>query len=126
MSHTLSFDPARNLITVATAGALQAAEFVTMIAETGEAARAHDCRRVLVNHAHATVRELNNDEIRFVADTCVYLNPILSDGRLAVLMHEAIDFGLGRMWLSFTEGKLSYESQIFRQESAALAWVLEG
>ncbi|RKY18687.1 MAG: hypothetical protein DRQ55_12660 [Planctomycetota bacterium] len=45
--------------------------------------------------------------------------------RVAVLTRGDLAFGLARQWSALAESRLPFESAVFRDERAALAWLLE-
>lgn len=123
MSHEVKITRNGQRLDVVTAGNLTAAEFHTMIAEVGEICQRKGIAQVLINHAEAHVHGLTVAEIQGVAQLCTTINEALSGGRVAVLMADDLDYGLARMWLTYTADLLSYESALFRDFAEAVAWL---
>lgn len=122
----LSHEREHDLVVVTTQGDLTASEFFAMIGRTKELCEETGARRVLVDHSNATVGRVRHDEVRGVASFCSVLNRVLRGGRLAVVLVADIDFGLGRMWLAYSEEMLEFESALFRTRGEAEQWLLSG
>ncbi|REJ84396.1 MAG: hypothetical protein DWQ36_12880 [Acidobacteria bacterium] len=122
--YTLSHLPAQDLVEVVTRGDLDADAFFEMIGKTRDLCAQTDATRVLVDHSRASVGGVPHEGIRAVADYCTLLNRVLAGGRLAVVLIADLDYGLGRVWLSYAEEMLAYESRLFRNRREAELWLL--
>lgn len=123
MPFTLNIDKTADMVVLKTQGDLVAGEFEDMIARTRETCREGGWPRVLVDHSLSTVHRISEEEVIFIAGLCEALNDVLAGGRLAVVLVQDVDYGLGRMWLTYTTGRLTYESRIFRTPEEALDWL---
>lgn len=126
MPFHLEIDTAAGMVVLKTHGDLVAGEFEDMISQSREACRAGGWSRVLVDHSLSTVHRISEEEVIFIAGLCEALNDVLAGGRLAVVLVQDVDYGLGRMWLTYTTDRLTYESRIFRAAGEALDWLGSG
>jgi len=123
MGHSLELVPDTGLIRVATTGDLHAEEFLVMIRETNRLVLASGRTRVLVDHSLATVESIPASGVRTVAKACEILNDAMRGGRMAILVTRDIDYGLARMWKTFADGLLAYDSALFRDYDEAIRWL---
>jgi hypothetical protein len=93
-----------------------------MILGLGEQCAASPIETILIDHTEGSMRHLQHGDMRGIAQCCQTLNTPFAEGRFAVVVGRDVDFGLARMWLSLTEGLLTYERQIFRSREDAVAW----
>lgn len=123
MAYDIFTNDQDSLVTVRTQGDLEAEEFYEMIKKTEVVCREKGIRNALVDHSASTVRNISSEEVHSVALLCAILNDAMSGGKLAVVLIHDVDFGLGRMWESYTTNKLSYTSRLFRNLTEAEEWL---
>jgi hypothetical protein len=67
---------------------------------------------------------INADTMRAASQQFHQVSPQLGDGKLALLMKSAHDFGIGRQFEMISDGKSPRAICIFREEREALGWLL--
>ena len=103
---------------------LTPADFTTIIQAIVSALEKSSCKKVLVNHLNSDVSLLSATEIKFIAEQCEAFNETLVNGKLAVVLNHGVEFGLGRMWLAYSEGRHTFDSSIFVDLQDARTWLL--
>ena len=123
MSFEIKIDSDNGTIRFKTSGDLEASEFYEMIKEAEKLCREKSLKKVFVDHTASTVRNLSADEIHGIALMCTVMNEVMKGGKLAVVMPGDLDYGLGRMWHSYSIDKLEYDSMLFRNLEEAEEWI---
>jgi hypothetical protein len=85
----------------------------------------HPEANLIYDQSNSTAEEITGDDIWKIAQDSARLSELLTGRKMAVVLLEDLEFGLGRMWKSFTEAKVPFEIQLFRDVEAAKEWVLK-
>ena len=77
----------------------------------------------LVDHTDAQGSGMSYENIEELAEACQVMNQYMPGGKSALVAGSEVDFGLGRMWQTLTEGTLNYESRLFKTKAEAKLWL---
>jgi len=80
-------------------------------------------KRVLVDLREASAIRLNLEHIRGISEDTRRLSPALDGGSLAVVLKSDLEYGLARMWQSFTEYKIDFDVRVIRRMDRARRWL---
>ena len=72
-----------------------------------------------------TSNDLTGDDIFAISEYSAKLGELLEGKKMAVVLQDDLDYGLGRMWKSFTEVRAPFEIQLFRDRDKAEKWISE-
>ena len=123
MAFNIYVDDELAAVLVKTEGDLKAEEFHEMIIEGKAKCEEASINKVLVDHTASTVKNISSSEVHGIAMMCSVLNDVMTGGRLAVVLIYDVDYGMGRMWESYTINKLEYDSRLFRNVNEAREWL---
>ncbi|MCM8535957.1 MAG: hypothetical protein NE334_08480 [Lentisphaeraceae bacterium] len=123
MQYNIDFDSKLNSFISESSGPLTRDGISTLLDDLIERFAAHESASYIANHGNSPAKDLSADDIWKIAEDCKRLSPVLEDKKLAVVFYEDLDYGLGRMWQSFTETKTSYKIELFRSLEDAKVWI---
>ena len=79
---------------------------------------------VLIDHSDLNAGPLTVDGMKSLADMIHDARVELGSSRMAILVSEDLEYGLGRMWQVYIEGKWNGASEIFRSREDAVGWLM--
>jgi len=80
---------------------------------------------ILYDQTNSNADGISSEDIWKISEYSTQLGALLEGKKLAVVLQDDLSFGLGRMWKSFTEAKVSFEIQIFHDRADAEKWIVE-
>ncbi len=125
MAYRVSKEINSPVVKVTTSGEIDADEINSIIFDIERACLTYNTQFVIVDQSKSSAQKISGDEILGIAQMTAKLNKSLAGGRLAVILVSELDYGLGRMWEAYISGKLSFESELFRNLNSAEQWIDE-
>ncbi len=125
MAYRISKETNSPVVKVTTSGELVADEISRLIVDIEDVCRLNETQYVIVDQSRSSARMISGDEVLYIAQKTRNLNQVLFGGRLAIVLVSDLDYGLGRMWESYTSDKLTFESELFRSLANAEKWIDE-
>src|SRR4051812_24422662 len=113
MEFTISWGGDPEDVTVTTAGAATVEELDAMVRQIMADDRYRPGLSALVDHSRAQWSNLSVEDVRRRADLLQMQADALGNPRVAFVVSQAADFGVGRMLQLMTEEKAPIESRIF-------------
>lgn len=126
MRHEFSFDPHQPLVRVKASGVMTPASFERQFRHLVNHADWMPGTNILSDYTGIDGSTLTAEDVRGMAGVYASLADRIGPGRSALVVSEALEFGLARMWVSWAEMKIPREVRVFTSMSEAEAWVLEG
>ncbi|MEO0795664.1 MAG: hypothetical protein AAFX93_10895 [Verrucomicrobiota bacterium] len=123
MSYTIEVDDTLEIVRIISLGDLNTDEIFDMIDQLNGTCFRSGVKNVLADHSRASVGDIPIMGVRSIASYCETLNDSMDGGRLSVLLSKPLDYGIGRIWLAYVHGRLTYEAQIFRKLQKGLAYL---
>ena len=78
---------------------------------------------ILIDHSDLNAGPLTVDGMRKLADMINAAAVELGSSRMAILVPGDLEYGLGRMWQVYIEGRWSGTSEVFRSREDAVDWL---
>jgi hypothetical protein len=78
---------------------------------------------ILSDYVEADGRKLTAEEVRAMSQGYAAMANELGPGRSALIVSESLQYGLTRMWISWTEMKVEREVRVFTSMDEARAWL---
>ena len=125
MDFTVTYFEDLNVIVSRAQGALTVPDISSLIDEAIPLLIEHSTANFIGDYTEGSAEGLTSDHIWQISVDCNRLSDYLTGKKLAVVLKDDVDYGLGRMWQSFTEAKVPYEIQLFRTLNDAKKWVTE-
>lgn len=78
---------------------------------------------ILSDYREADAAGLSTEDIRTMAEEYARLSDKIGPGRSALVVAESLEYGIARMWISWTEMKTDREVRVFQSVELATAWL---
>lgn len=78
---------------------------------------------ILSDYREADAGGLSTEDIRSMAAEYARLSDRIGPGRSALVVAESLEYGIARMWISWTEMKTTREIRVFQSLAEASAWL---
>lgn len=111
------------ILEVQTKGVINNSDFKKMVTEMNQIVIDTGCTKLLYNNVGANVSDLSIEEIKIIAADTQVFNHSLADGKIASLMVNKLNYGIGRMWHSFMAPDMQFDFQIFNKYRNAMNWL---
>jgi len=125
MRHEFSFDFHKPLVRVKASGIMTPASFNRQFRHLVDHPDWQPGTNILSDYTEIDGSRLTAEDVRGMAGSYRALADRIGPGRSAIVVSEALEFGLARMWVSWAEMKIPREVRVFTSMSEAEAWVLE-
>lgn len=125
MDYTVIYNKEKNTVISNAIGPLKVAAISALIDDAIPLLVDNPTANFIGDYSEGSAEGLSTDHIWQISVDCGRLSEYLTGKKLAVILKEDVDYGLGRMWQSFTEVKVPYEIQLFRTMEDAVEWVVE-
>ena len=122
MDYSISYKEKPNVVISNAIGPLTVPDISSLIDEAIPVLKANPTANFIGDYSEGSAEGLSTDHIWLISVDCNRLSDYLVDKKLAIVLKEEVDYGLGRMWQSFTEIKVPYEIQLFRTIEEAEEW----
>ena len=125
MKHRIDVDPQGTTFTVTTGGEGNVEGIIAFL----DAIVAHPQWRpglnILLDHRRLDIARITVEVIDRVSGYFQEIAPELGDGRIALVMHKDIDFGIARAWELVTRPYVDMAIGVFRQVDEACRWLTQ-
>lgn len=125
MRHEFSFDPEHSLVRVNAAGVMTPATFERQFQDLIHHPQWRRGMKILSDYRGIDGSGLTTDDVRAMASVYAGLADRIGPGRSALVVNEALQYGLARMWVSWAEMKIPREVRVFTSMEEARRWVME-
>ena len=124
MEYSVKYDDSINAVISNAVGPLKVPAISSLIDDSIPLLLENPTANFIGDYTEGSAEGLSTDHIWQISVDCGRLSEYLSGKKLAVVLKDDVDYGLGRMWQSFTEAKVPYEIQLFRTREDAVEWVV--
>jgi len=125
MEYTVTYDEDLKVLISRAYGTLTVPDVSALIDEAIPLLIKHPTANFIGDYSEGNAEGLTSDHIWQISVDSNRMSEHLSGKKLAMVLKDDVDYGLGRMWQSFTEAKVPYEIQLFRTIEEAAAWASE-
>ena len=123
MKHIITVDPDHEKFTVTTEGEGSADGIIAFLKDIVGHPQWQPGNDILLDHRNLRLEKIKMDGIEKVSFFFKTIGGKLGNGRLALVMHRDIDFGIARTWEILTADDVDIEIEVFRSIDAAQAWL---
>lgn len=125
MDYSITFDPAVPYVRLKAWGTITPAAFERMFRELVAHPQWRPGLFILSDYSGIEAANLSAEDIRAMAGFYATIAGRIGPGRSAIVAGGSLEYGLGRMWVSWTEMKVSRQVRIFLSSDEARAWIEE-
>lgn len=125
MDFSILYDEETHLIVLEAIGDITVADAKEMVDAEIEMLEKHPGASILYCQKGENTVDFTSQEIWTISEYSAKLGELLVGKKLALVLPEDLNFGLGRMWKSITEVKVPFEINIFREVEEARKWVVK-
>jgi hypothetical protein len=123
MAYTYEIDRRRNFVRIIVTGRDSVADILRRMREISNDLRFSPGMDVLNDFTGVTDLNLSADDIDGITKLQKALDDLIGGGRQAIVADQDLIYGLGRMYETLAEGRVSMKIRIFRQLREAEAWL---
>lgn len=123
MQHEISFDPDLPYVCLKSTGVITPSEFTNVFRDLVAHPQWKKGMNVLSDYMEADGRKLTAEEVRGMSEGYAAMADAMGSGRSALVVSESLQYGLARMWISWTEMKVQREVRVFTSMDEARAWL---
>jgi hypothetical protein len=125
MQHRLEADPGKDLIMVTTDGDATVEGICAFLDDiiSHPAWRPGMC--ILLDHRKLNLSPINQKGVEQVSDYFASISEALGNGKIALVMNKAVDFGITRSWEIITQDRTNMQIHVFRELDPARLWIEE-
>lgn len=125
MDYSITFDPDLPYVRLKAEGVMTPADFSRMFQDLVAHPRWQPGLYILSDYSGIEAAHLSSEDIRAMAAFYTTLAEHIGPGRSALVAGGSLEYGLGRMWISWTEMKVSRQVRVFSSIEEARAWLTE-
>lgn len=122
VDYSIIYKEDKNIIQSQAVGPLTVTDISSLIDDAIPLLLKYSSANFVADYSEGNAEGLTSDNIWQISVDCSRLSDYLTGKKLAVVLKDDVDYGLGRMWQSFTEAKVPYEIQLFRTLNDAKKW----
>jgi hypothetical protein len=78
---------------------------------------------ILVDEIAMEAGKASIETIKACADACTRRRAEFGKARMAIFVARDLEFGMNRMWLTFTSDKWDVSANVFRSRGEAIGWI---
>lgn len=124
MDYNVSLDKEHSFVVLETWGPMKVEDFPSLVESVIALLRENvKIRKLIAFHEKSPTNSLSVDDIKALAQICAGYNDYLSGGKFAVVLDTIFDYGMGRMWATYTDHVLTFEVSVFRNSADAIEWL---
>lgn len=122
MDYSITYKKDLNLVISQAFGALTVPGISALIDEAIPVLEENPSANFIGDYTEGSSEGLETNDIWQISVESSRLSEFLIGKKLAIVLKNDVHYGLGRMWQSFTEIKVPYEIQLFRDIAEAQDW----
>ena len=122
MDYTVTYDEDLKVLVSRAFGPLTVPDVSALIDEAIPLLIKYPTANFIGDYSEGSAEGLTSDHIWHISVDSNRMSEHLIGKKLAIVLKDDVDYGLGRMWQSFTESKVPYEIQLFRTIEEAADW----
>jgi len=123
MRYIIKYLEKNNLYTITTSGDFVFNSFSSLLDDLIKHNRWKPGTDCLFDHLRTNFSRANRNDFILLSDIHKRKNLSLGNGKLAFVMKDTCNFGLGRMYQGMTEASVSTKIEIFKDLKSALSWL---
>jgi hypothetical protein len=123
MPYDITFDPGESIFRIRTTGTVSRDGFEQLLEGLLKHPKWRSGMSLLSDYSDAEASSLSADDVRDLAQFYASLKDRLGPGRSAIVVSDALAFGIARMGISIAELKVSRQFRVFRSVQDAEQWL---
>lgn len=123
MQHRVEADPGEDLIMVTTAGDATVEGIRAFLDDIISHPAWRPGMSILLDHRNLNLSHIKQKGVEQVSDYFASISQALGDGKIALVMNKAVDFGITRAWEIITQDRTNMQIHVFRDLDPARLWI---
>ncbi|MCM8532513.1 MAG: hypothetical protein NE330_15215 [Lentisphaeraceae bacterium] len=123
MFFSVIYDSEINTIMVKTVGSMTVEHVKTLVDREIEMITEYPGSYIISDHSESDGKGLSTNDMWTLAKECVRLGPHLEGSKAALILKGDVEYGLGRMFQTILEMRVSFEIEVVRNMEDAKAWL---